>query len=401
MKSTFIRIRITAISFISELRAIFTDSGALLVLLGASIIYPIVYSIAYKENVIREMPVAVVDLDNTSSSRQISKMIDATEKLQVITKPPSLNEAEKLFWKDENKGIILIPADFEKNLLKGQQTNLSVYCDASYFMVYKETLAATFTASSTLSGALEIRQYMANGSSFEQAIVQQNPLQAKYYSLYNPSGAYGFYLMPGILIVILQQTILIGIGIISGSGREMKQHYSVPGLNYKRGNFSIIIGKSLAYFLVALVTSIFTLVWIYDWFQMLSKGSILAVLSILIPFIFATIYLGLAISFLFHKREHSIMFLVFLSPIILFLSGISWPIEAMPKGIQIFANLFPSSHMVPAYLRIRTMGVDIMHVNSEIIILYTQTFIYFFMAAGLFKLMKLRNKKEKIQFYFR
>jgi ABC-2 type transport system permease protein len=390
MRSILIRIRITSISFINEIKAIMTDGGALLILFGASIIYPIIYSIAYQKNVLRETPIAVVDLDKTVSSRQISKMIDATEKLKVNYKPSSLTEAQTLFWEGNVRGVVLIDNNFEKNILKGQIADVSVYCDASYFLLYKETLLSTLAATSTFSGGVEVRRLMAGGHSLEQAIEQQNPLQTEYFSMYNPSGSYGSYVMPGIIIVILQQALLIGIGMISGASREKRSHFNMPGLHFNGGTFSTIIGKSLAYFCVSILIATFTLIWVYDWFDFPSKSNYLNVLMLVVPYAFSTIFMGLAISFLFHKREQSIMFLVFLSPIVLFLSGISWPIESMPRLVQNLASIFPSTHMVPAYLRIRTMGVGIQQVKTELIALYIQTFLYLLLAVSFYKIMKLK-----------
>jgi ABC-2 type transport system permease protein len=393
MNSLYCRIRIATISFLNELKAIYTDKGALLILFGASIVYPIAYSIAYKNNVLREIPVAVVDLDRTASSRHISRLIDATEKLKVAYKPASLSEAEELFWKEEVKGILVITSDFEREFLKGNSASLSVYCDASYFLLYKETLTASVAASSSFSAGVEIRRLLTGGSTLEQAILQRDPLQAKYYSLYNPASAYGSYVMPGILIVILQQTLLIGIGMISGASREKNNKLLLPGIHFNGGAFSTIVGKSLAYFCVAILTSTFTLVWIYDWFGFPSKTAYFNVLALFVPYAFATIFLGLALSFLFHKREQSIMFLVFLSPIVLFLSGISWPLEAMPVMVQRIASLFPSTYMVRAYLSIRTMGVELSDVKHELIVLYIQLITYLLLAVGMYKFIKWKQGK--------
>jgi ABC-2 type transport system permease protein len=390
-QTIYTRIRIASISFKNELKAIFTDRGALLILLGAAFIYPVAYSIAYKNNVLSNIPVAVVDLDHTAGSRQLIRMLDATGKLDVFAKPASLLEAENLFWDDQVKGIILIENNFEQNLLKGHSANLGIYCDASYFLLYKETLTASLAASGTFAAGIEIRKLMSGGSSMEQAMEQINPLQTKYYMLYNPSGLYGPYVMPGIIIIILQQTMLIGIGMISGASREKKMKFMVPGIHYKGGTVSTIFGKALAYFLVMLFTTSITLVWFYDWFGFPSKCGYWEVLALLIPFSFSTIFLGLAISFLFQKREQSIMFLVFLSPIVLFMCGISWPTESMPIILQRLAMLIPGSFMVPAYLRLRTMGVDFVNVRFEIWALYVQASVYLALSVLFYKTMKKRQ----------
>jgi ABC-2 type transport system permease protein len=396
MKNILITIRITANSFINELKAIFTDGGALLILFGAAAIYPVAYSIAYEKDVIHEMPVAVVDLDKTETSHTISRMIDATEKLKVEIRPGNLKEAEELFWNGKIKGIIVIPEDFEKNVVSGVSATLGLYCDASHFLMYKETLASTLAASSTYAAGVEIRKLMSSGASEEQALQQRDPLQPKYTMLYNPAGSYGGYVMPGILLIILQQSLLIGIGMISGASREKKDQ-AIQGLHTGNSPFPIIMGKSLAYFSVALITSSFMLLWVYDWFGFPSKCSYFHVFILLVPYVFAVVFMGLAVSFLFRKREQSIMFLVFMSPIVLFMSGVSWPKTSMPGIIHLVSSIFPSTYMIPAYLRVRTMGVGLADVSGEIWALYLQAFLYCALAITFYYFMRksqLKNNGE-------
>ncbi|MCG8412070.1 MAG: ABC transporter permease [Bacteroidales bacterium] len=385
-------LKIVSTAFKNELNKIVSDSGALLILVLAVIAYPIIYSTAYKNNVLIDVPIAIVDLDHTQTSRTLSRMINETKQTQVFTKSNSLKEAEEAFWEGKVNGIILIPADFEKSIFKNEQTTVDVYCDAGYFLIYKETLNAAVKASGTLSAGIEIKRNIASGNTTKQAIERQNPLHPSFINLYNPSGAYGSFVMPGIIIVIIQQTLLIGIGMIGGAGREKNNKKLIePGVMLQNGPFSVIIGKSLAYFLISMINIIFTLVWIYNWFGFPDMGNIFNVFLLLIPFIFAVIFLGLTISILLKKREYSILFLAFLSPIALFISGLSWPVSSMPKLLHTIAYIFPSTSVVPAYLRLRTMGVCLLDIKFELVFLIAQMFIYYFAACFTYKYLVKKN----------
>jgi len=390
-------LRISLITYKNELKEILSDKGALLILLFAVIAYPIVYSIGYKNNVLSDIPIAVVDLDHTQGSRILSRMINSTKQVEVFSNPNNLNEAEQLFWDGKVNGIILIPSDFEKKLLKSEQADLDLYCDAGYFLIYKETLNAALKASGTFSAGVEIKRYMASGSSFNQALEQQHPLSTQFFNLYNPSGAYGSFVMPGMIIIILQQTLLIGIGMIGGAGRQKNNsQFVAPGIMMRKGVFSVIMGKGLAYFTVYIVNTVVTLIWIYNWFGFPDKGNLLHVLLLIVPFLFSVIFLGLTISLLFKKREYSIIFLVFLSPIVLFLTGLSWPSTSVPKFLYYIAHIFPTTSMIPAYTRIRTMGVDLSSIKFELFFLIGQMIIYYLLACLSFKyLAKKHSIKNK------
>ena len=389
---------LTWFSMVDELKTIFSDSGAMLILFFAVFSYPLVYSIAYKNNVVRDIPVTIVDLDKTSVSRQMTRMFGATKELSVSQEVGSLQEAKHLFWDGNSKGIILIPEGFEKNLSRGFQTSVSVYCDASYFLIYKETLGGVIQAAGTLSAGVEIKRLMAAGSSGEQAMQQRDPMPVKFFSLYNPAGSYGSSIMPGMILIILQQTLLIGIGMIGGAGKERRNNQEIkPGVRVRQGMFSVVFGKGLAYFLIYIPNIAFTLVYLSKWFGFPDKGSFTDVCILLVPYLFSVIFLGLMISMLFRRREHSIMALVFFSPIVLFLSGLSWPTTAIPALLRQLAQIFPSTTMIPAYLRVRTMGVPINDVKAELLFLVGQMIVYFLIASAGYKISVIRQVRKGME----
>jgi len=393
-QNIIIGLELTLLAFVDELKTIGKDNGALLIFFLAVIAYPVIYSIAYKNNVVRDIPVTVVDLDKTSGSQQFVKMLGATKELVVTQEVGSLHEARQLFWDGNSKGVILIPEGFEKELLRGAQTSVSVYCDAGYFLIYKETLNGALQTVGTFSAGIEIKRLMATGSSEEQALQQRDPIPAKFYNLYNPAGSYGSYVMPGIILIILQQTLLIGIGMIGGAGKERRNKFTVHhGGRASQGMFSVVFGKGLAYFTIYLVNVVFTLVYLTEWFGFPDKGSFTNVCILLVPYLFSVIFMGLIISMLFRRREHSIMALVFISPIVLFISGLSWPESSIPPLLNKFGHIFPSSTMIPAFLRIRSMGVSIREVAPELLFLLIQMFVYFILAVFTYRIAIIRQDR--------
>ena len=393
-KSVISGFDLTWFSLVDELKTIFQDKGAMLILFFAVFSYPLVYSIAYKNNVVRDIPVTIVDLDNTSTSRQMIRMLGATKELSVAQEVGSMQEAEQLFWDGNSKGVVMIPSGFEKEILNGNQTSVSVYCDATYFLIYKETLSGTIQATGTLSAGVEIKRLMASGTAEEQAMMLRDPMPSKFYSLYNPAGSYGSSIMPGMILIILQQTLLIGIGMIGGAGKERRNKQLVtPGLRVRQGMFSVIFGKGLAYFMLYVINIAFTLVYLSKWFGFPDKGYFSDVCILLVPYLFSVIFLGLMISMLFHRREHSIMTLVFVSPIVLFLSGLSWPQTSIPPLLNQLSHIFPSTSMIPAFLRIRTMGVSINEVRPELLFLVLQMVVYFILASVCYKISVIRQAR--------
>jgi ABC-2 type transport system permease protein len=391
LKSIITSAKIAGFAFIDELRAVFNDNGALLIFFLAMLAYPVIYSIGYKNNLPYDMPIALVDNDNSATSRQLARMFDATQQIKIV-KCSDASEAEDHFWENEVRGMVVIPWVLKKNLFRGMQSEIGLYCDAGYFLIYKETLTGSIQALGTLSAGVEIKQMLNSGVGYEQALKQRQPFRTEIYPLYNPTGAYGSYVMPGIILLLIQQTLLVGIGMIGGAGREKSNNRQIiPGMTMRQGPFSVIAGKSVAYFLLYLFNLIFVFIWVYHWFGFPAKGSFLNIIILLVPYMFSVIFLGLTVSLLFKKREHSIMVMVFLSPIILFLSGMSWPASAIPQWLWGIAHVFPSTSMIPAFLRIQTMGVDLTAVKPQLIFLMGQMVVYFLLSSLAYRHFARKN----------
>jgi ABC-2 type transport system permease protein len=397
IKNKINSLELTAIHFLDELKSIFTDRGALLILVGAMMIYPIVYSIGYSKETMTDLPVAVVDKDHSVASRKYAAMIGASSELDVIYKPEDLDEAEKLFMENKISGAILIPQGFEKDILSAKQANVAVYADASYFLKYKNTILAATISDAYFSGAISVMRYMAEGNSIQQAKINSDPIQAQTHILYNPSSAYGSFVMPGLILVIIQQTLLIGIGILGGSFSESKASpFLLFGQKRRREILPFLMGKAGAYLFISIFNISFAVLLVHHWFNYPDKAKIMDVTMLLFPYLLSVIFLGIGLSTLFKHRESALVFMVFLSPIALFLSGLSWPVSAMPVWLVNLSKLFPSTTVIPAYLRLRTMGVGLSEVKTELLQLYFQAAIYFLLTMTYFFVRVSIHKRKKL-----
>jgi ABC-2 type transport system permease protein len=378
-------------NFNGEIKFIFHDAGAVLIFMIAILIYPLLYSFGYEKETVRELPVAMVDLDHSSLSRQYSRMVDATEQIRISAKPGSLKEAEQLFYDGKVRGVVLVPADFEKNIMDGKQTNITVYSDASFFLLYKQVYAGNIYASGTLGAGVEIKRLLADGEIMHQALDLQDPVKVDVYNLYNPGGGYGTFVMPGMMLIIMQQTLLIGIGLIGGTAREQKKYLKLVGpISRTWGSVRAVLGKSFAYVLIYLFNALYAMILLHKWFAFPDKSGFLPTLFLLIPFLFSVSFLGQAVSVLFRERVHSLLFLVFLSPVTLFVSGLSWPVSSLPPALYWFAHLLPSTLIMPAYIRMRTLGAGLESIHYEWAMLLVQMIVYFIIACISYKIAVIR-----------
>ena len=204
----------------NEYRAIFADPGVMLVIIFAIFIYSTLYSFGYKNEVLQNVPIAVIDDDNTYASRKITDSFNAGPNTYVAYRVPDMESAKSLFFDHEIYGVVYIPKDYEKNLTGGMQANVSIYCDASYFLMYRQVFQEIVASLSTSGAMVGFQRLVAKGINIPQAKAVTQPVLYQSHNLFNPYLGYGTFIMPAIIIVILQQTALIGIGMIGGTWRE-------------------------------------------------------------------------------------------------------------------------------------------------------------------------------------
>jgi ABC-2 type transport system permease protein len=363
----------------NEYRTIFSDFGVLLVFFGAIIIYPFFYPLPYTSEVLKDIPVAVVDMNHSQLSRQLTRMIDSSELVFVATRDCTFDQAKASILKGDIGGIVYIPNDFETKVLRGEQASISVYSDASYFLIYKQVLLGIYQSIGTFSAGLEVKRMMARGAMEEQALSSRDPLSLASFPLFNPAGGYATYVVPPVLMLMLQQTLLIGVGLLSGTRREKGP---CATNNPKSGSVvSLILGKSFAYFSIYMVHAVYLFGILFRFYHFPQKGNPMDLVLFIIPYLFASIFLAQAISGFFKSREMSMMILLFSSIPALFLSGFSWPKSSIPDWLNQLAMLLPSTAGIDGFLRINQMGASLKDIGFDWGILLGLTVVYFFLAV--------------------
>ncbi len=235
--------------WLNEYRIIFKDAGVITLFFIAVAIYPVLYLLAYNKELAKEIPIVVVDENNSELSRKLITMLDATDEVKVISQEPNFDYAKKLFDESKVYGVVDIPDDFDKKIYQFQTATIEVYADASYLVIYKQIMTAANYSIGTLGAGIEIQRMISKKKQFEKAFVDRDPLPLETYALYNPRGGYATYAMPAVLLLILQQTLLLGLGLLGGTSKEKGDKHFLAPLGVKPGlAISTVIGKSLAYY---------------------------------------------------------------------------------------------------------------------------------------------------------
>lgn len=384
-----------------ELKAVFKDQGVLIFFLLVPLAYPLVYAFIYTNEVVREVPVAVIDNSNTALSRQFIRTVDASADVHIQSHCADMEEGKNLLKETRVYGILYIPESFSKDIASGKQTTVSIYCDMSGMLYYKALVLASTNASLTLNKKIQI-QRMGNTTE-RQDEVSTAPIEYEDVSLFNPQDGFASFLIPAVLILIIQQTLLLGIGLSAGTARENNRFKDlVPISRQYQGTLRIVGGKSLAYFLIYALVSAYVLCLVPQLFDLVQIAQPMTLLAFVVPYILACIFFAMTCSIFIHHRESCLMIYVFTSVPLLFISGISWPGAAVPTFWKVFSWIFPSTFGINGFVRINNMGATLQEVLVEYQALWIQAIVYFFTTCIVYRrqiILSRRHAMERLRMF--
>ena len=388
-----------SIIWANEMKMTVKDEAVLIFFLLASTIYPFLYSWIYNNEVVREVPVAVVDYSHSAESREYIRLCNASPDVNVAYHCTSLTEAKDLVGRQQVKGVLFFPSDFDTNIHRGEQAHVGVFCDMSLMLTYKAIFQTAQAVSSQMGSKIQLSR--STGFTDRDDEVTVRPLEFDEVPIFNPAGGYGSFLLPAVLILVIQQTLLLGIGLAAGTNRENNRYGElIPIDQHYRGLFRIVGGKALCYFMIyALVAAYLTMI-LPTLFHFPLLGSLRSLIGLMVPYILACIFFGITLSCLVRYRENVMLLVVVTSLPFLFLSGISWPSEGIPAFWKGISWLLPSTFGVKGYIAVNSMGATLQDISQEYFALWAQSFIYFFTSCLFYKVQidrAIKQEKEDLE----
>ena len=370
--------RDTAEIAIEEWKHVFRDSGVMLVFFAACLIYPVLYGFIYKNEAYRNIPVVVVNESRSALSRELVRKLDATPELKIAGQVTSMASAEKLYAENEVYGIVFIPKTFAADLAAGRQTHVSGYCSMASMMYYKGFYSGFNYACLDVNRHIKTERLQVLGLTERQATTASEPILSQGHALYNPLGGFPSFLMPAVLVLIIQQTLVLGIGMLAGTAREEnKRHQLVPIKRKYHRIQRVVWGKALAYLIIYLFLGIYDLMLIPHLFQLPHFLGLAGILPFLLPYLLASIFFGMALSVFFWNREMPLLLYLCTSVPLLFISGFSWPTTHIHIFWRMVSFFFPSTFGINGFIKMNSAGASIGQVGPEIMGLWVQTGFYF------------------------
>ena len=365
----------TAKVWLHEMRDMFKDEGALLFVILLPLAYPLLYSWIYNNEVVREVPVAVVDNSHSQTSREFVRHVDASPDVRVAAWSNNLEEASRLVARQEVYGIILLPEDFDRQLGRMQQTHVSVYCNMGLMLTYKAIFQTCSAVAADMNSHIQIA--LSGNPTTREDQLTTHPMQVSDVPIFNNTGGYGNFILPGVLVLIIQQVMLLGIGIAYGTSYEKRRFSRLTPMYERRfGLARIMIGRTMGFFVLFLLIAAWVLLAVPRMFHFVQMLHFSDFLLFVVPYLLACVFFATTFSFFIRQRENVMLLVVFTSVPFLFMSGVSWPKSNIPEVWQWFSWLFPSTFGIQGFIKMNTLGGVFGDIIPEIKGLWIQTVIY-------------------------
>ncbi|CAM4101105.1 ABC transporter permease [Psychrobacter arenosus] len=367
-------------AFLQTLAAVFKDKGVLLMIIVAPIIYGFFYPWPYSAEVVNQVPVGVVDYDHSSLSNTLAQYAAASPQLETH---PFLNEqaAIEAIWRDEIAGYMIIPSGLEKKVKSSQAASVTVIGNGGYLLLNKNVQIGFLKAVSTVSAGIEIKKSVAQGaySATAQANTQAVPLHIT--PLYNQSEGYGAYVVPGVSILILQQTLMMGTALLISTLYEQRRHYTSA-----RG----WLGRIFALSFLGFIMGCFYYGWVFDIHDYARGENLIGSLVFLAVYFPAVAALGCLLGLWFRERERGLQILIVSSLPIFFVSDYPWPADQLPTVLQYLRWFIPSSAGINTSVQLNQMGASLTQVMPKLFILVA-LFVFYYTALLLLESSRKRR----------
>lgn len=360
-------------AFLQTLAAVFKDKGVFLMLIIAPVLYGFFYPWPYSTEVINQVPVGIIDYDNSNLSKTLTRYSAASPQLNTR---PFLNEqaAINALWKDEIAGYMIIPNNLEKKVKSGRPASVSVVGNGGYFLLNKNIQVGFLKAVGTVSAGIEVKKSVAKGAYTKTAKQNTQAIPLQIIPLYNHSEGYGAYVVPGVTILILQQTLLMGTALLIGTLYEQRRHHA---------NALGWLGRIVALSLIGFIMGCFYYGWVFKIHHYTRGANLIGSLVFLAIYFPAVAALGCFLGLWFRERERGLQILIVSSLPIFFVSGYPWPVDQLPLPLQYLRWFIPTSSGITTSVQLNQMGASLTQVMPSIWRLVGLFFLYYIMLLTL------------------
>lgn len=296
-----------------------------------------------------DIPVGVVDQDNTSTSRMVVRNLDAFQQTAVVAHYPDFHAARVALQRGDIYGFFYIPGGTTDKAIGGRQPRVSFYTNNTYLIAGSLLYRDMKTMSELASGAVARETLYAKGYTEAQAMAILQPIIIDTHALNNPWLNYSVYLcntlLPGVLMLLIFMVTAysIAVEIKDGTARDLL-HSNGDSI------YVVLTGKLLPQTIVFFIMAIAYNVYLYGYLHFPCNSGIGPMLLASFLFVLASQAMGIFMVGVFPTLRLSLSFASLWGVISFSISGFTFPVMAMHPMLQALTNLFPLRHYFLIYV---------------------------------------------------
>lgn len=335
--------------FFNEWKTIMNKPSIAIWVLGVPLVIFILYASIFKDGVLRKLPIAILDEDKTTVSRELIRQIGANATLNFSREVNTENEGLKLIRTHKVYGMVIVPSDFESDITKGKTTQVILYVNNN-FITPAGVINKGFNAViGSFSTSAKVNILMKKHNSVQQAKEAVQPVIMRSHTLFNPFANYAYYLCLSLFPMALQLTVMITTLYLLGTVLKYNQGkalYQLSGENV----FFAFWGKILPYTFIFSLLSVLMITYLFSYLGIPTNTSTINIYILTI--ILIVVYQLMAVFFVTVSKDFRSLCAIGggYSSLAYTFSGYTFPQEGMPTAIKIFDSIFPFT----SYVRVLT-----------------------------------------------
>lgn len=321
----------------------------------------------YTAGALRKIPVAVLDQDHSELSRTITSYLNASPDTKVTAYLHSQGQLKDYFLNHREKAIYYFPKGMEKDILKGKASGVSVMTNSANIIYGNVLKRNAYKLLEIVSGGSLIKRLTAHGLTPVQAKRLALPIAVDSKPLFNTEYNYLYYLVPGLLTVLLQMIVFfLGARSINKELNTGKEQEMLKRAENKIRN--VIAGKLLIYTLIGMLLTLFTGI-VFKLFGIPYYHRLGDTLLLFFFFNLANAALGMMLSALVPEEIVALDIALFYNSPAFIFSGFTFPILGMPFLDSLWAQFIPYTHFLHAFFKLFEMGAPLAYASREFLAL--------------------------------
>jgi len=376
-----------------EFKLFFNNKVLRILFIGAPILYGVLIGAVYQKGKITDLPIIVVDQDNSPMSAKFIDMLEENESVEVAEVLPSLFGVKDKAIDLEATVIVDIPKDFASDIQQNRLPEISIFVDASNTLTSNTALMAVNVVAMTMKAGIQIESQMKKGVPEYVASQNYEPFKTTIIKQSIRSGNYLYFMLPGVLLTVFQQVLLLGLALTFAAEYE---NGTFTELVEKMPNaFGMLAVKIIPYLLMSV--GIILMYWGFSkYYNMIIGGALGAFALSTLVFILAVCGIGVLVSIILPDQLKATEVLMVVATPSFILSGFTWPLSQMPIWVQTIADLIPLTHYLKIFRLLYLNHAGISHIYQPLISMGIIAVVCLSLSA-IILFFKIRKTKKQLK----